>query len=446
MPIGGGRTERGDGVARQIERPAPVGLTPGRRRHLLVGGRAGTTGLVGDAPRLVDRCLRGRHLLQRGDHGLGVGGTLEPRRHRGELLGPLGQHHREARVLLAGGLGLALARRDRGLGRHQVGRRRRRRVGDVVAAHRARLAHHEGGGQGVHEVRRAGGVVGGARLHQRLVGDPGGRLGLGHHRGAGGDAAAQVGGRLVVAGERVERGPRRQGSQRDRRGLDGGRRGLVGQHCPGPEGGGVGHGAGQVGDAIGHGHPLQQGGRLRGLAGRRLGRHRGRPQTFERGLGLVEPGAQRAQRRHPRLRLGPRLRGGPLELGGGGGRGLGRRAGDGVALAGGLGHQVVEAETEQAHEQVLPVARHVVEEAGEVALGQRHARGELPEVETEQLGDGGGDLLGVARQQLAVGDSLEARLLGAGAALRVDADDTHGRVGGTTDGEVEPDPRLDPAL
>ena len=126
-----------------------------------------------------------------------------------------------------------------------------------------------------------------------------------------------------------------------------------------------------------------------------------------------EPPGQRRQLVDASRGRRPRLGGRPgqaLELAG---DDVGPVARDRRPLPGRAGHAVVQAQVEQAYEQVLPLAGLGVEELGELALGQRHARGEVVEAEPDHRLDRGRDLLGVAGEHL--GASLEARLLGGGA-------------------------------
>ena len=72
-------------------------------------------------------------------------------------------------------------------------------------------------------------------------------------------------------------------------------------------------------------------------------------------------------------------------------------------------HPLVDVEPEQADEQVLAGRGLVVQEAGELVLGQHDRPGEVLEGEAEQVLDRGVDLADRAREHVAV-DRLEPRL------------------------------------
>ena len=133
--------------------------------------------------------------------------------------------------------------------------------------------------------------------------------------------------------------------------------------------------------------------------------------------GLVELAEQRGQLRDPLPAGGHRLGGGAAEpvelLVGQAHRSLGR-GGTAVGL---LGHPLVDAEVEQGDQQLLAVGGTVVQEAGELALGQHHAAGEVGERQAEDLLDRGRHLLGPPGQHAPVG-RLQPGLLRGDPAVR----------------------------
>ena len=127
--------------------------------------------------------------------------------------------------------------------------------------------------------------------------------------------------------------------------------------------------------------------RRRGLVGLGLRRGDDRDQLLQPGTGLVDALDETVEHAHPAFGLLERLLGGVGQLGhltvedldlGGGRRGPG---------AGGLTHGLVEAEIEEGQEHVLALAGLGVEEGGELALGQHHARAEVLEGEPQELLD-----------------------------------------------------------
>ena len=247
-------------------------------------------------------------------------------------------------------------------------------------------------------------------------------------RGDGGlDAGAvgELGGRDLRLGQSrlgvAERGARR-GEGLARGGLGRGQSGDVGRHGDGCEQVGLGSGL------LGH---LPLFGLLAG-------------EVVDAGRLGVDDGEQRVQGGDPGGSLGDTLLAGagelveaPVEVG----ELELRLAG---ALARTLGHPAVDAELEQRDEQVLAVRRLVVEEPGELALGQHDATGEVVVGEPEQLGDAGRDLLGGAGHDAS--GPLEPGFGGGGAAALGATDHPHRRPGLVGDGEVEAHPRLLAAL
>ena len=72
-------------------------------------------------------------------------------------------------------------------------------------------------------------------------------------------------------------------------------------------------------------------------------------------------------------------------------------------------HPLVDAEVEQLDEEVLPVGRLVVQELGELPLGEDHAPREVVERQSDELGDRGVHPFGVTGEHVAA--ALEPRLL-----------------------------------
>jgi hypothetical protein len=257
-------------------------------------------------------------------------------------------------------------------------------------------------------------------------------------------AGRQVGPARVIVPDGLDRPAFRQLGQPRLRGDDRGRGllvqlGATGARRLGPR---------QVGrERVDPGRRGQPGQPAR-LAGGRLGLvvgcAGGLDEGVERRAVGGQPLAERGQRRHAVGRRGPSLRRGPrqpVELAGGD---LGRVAVDGRPLAGRAGDPVVEAEVEQPDQQVLAVAGLVVQEPGELALGQRHAGDEVVVAEADELGDRLGHLVGGAGQHLVA--PLEPGLLGGGAAAPRRPHDADRGVLDAVHGEVEPDAGLGQVL
>ncbi len=188
----------------------------------------------------------------------------------------------------------------------------------------------------------------------------------------------------VVASRRLELGPRRLRRQGRFRVADGGVGRLLRHRGRGARRHRQRHGAGHALDPVGHDDTAQEGDGVARRRRRIVGGACRLPQAIELRGGGVDLVAQPAEVGDPSLGGRERLLGGELELGEltlGDGGAVGTEA---LPLAGRLGDPLVEAEVEQAHEEVLAVAGLGVQEAGELALRQRDARRELAEVEAEQ--------------------------------------------------------------
>ena len=118
-----------------------------------------------------------------------------------------------------------------------------------------------------------------------------------------------------------------------------------------------------------------------------------------------------------------------------------RRLGCGGATVGLLSDPLVDAEVEQGDQELLAVGGTVVQEAGELALGQDDATDEVAERQAEHLLDGRRHLLGPPGQHPPVG-RLQPSLLRGDPAVSIPPDDPGGLVTPAGDLEGEPHPRL----